>query len=479
MYRHSKRKRIWITIIIFFIIFLLRVPNITNSPAEYGEYWRQPDTESIARNFIEKKFNIFYPQFNYDGAAPNYVQLELQITTFIIAILYKIFGYSNFIARLVPTLFFMGSVYYIYLIVKKLYSLKQALITIVIYGILPINLYYSRAIMPESALLFFFTGAFYYFISWLEKENFWILLLSGIFTALAISQKIPAVFIGLAMIAMCFTKYKFKFLYRKDLWLFLIISIVPNIIYFLWAATIAEAKFVSLLASNHIFPEFYKAIFTQEALDFYKNYLIESFGLIPLICAFIGFFSVLIKKESPILFWSIAIILEIIFIVSVILLKYYLIILSPIIAILSGKTISYFWIKHNKGLIISFCLAAIIYFDANILVKNSFNEVDWIIESSKILNQHTKKDDLIVIGTFDPAILSLSNRNGWRANIKYYDYIPNTTNDEMAYFINNGAKYFFVYDNFIYDDDGSYIEFLNKNFKKKYNENKYVLYELQ
>ena len=77
-----------LTVFLFLIIISMRIPYIDNSPAELGDMWRQIDTESIARNFVKYKFNIFYPQFNYDGPIPNYVQLEFQITTFIIEVCY-------------------------------------------------------------------------------------------------------------------------------------------------------------------------------------------------------------------------------------------------------------------------------------------------------------------------------------------------------------------------------------------------------
>jgi 4-amino-4-deoxy-L-arabinose transferase-like glycosyltransferase len=188
------------------------MPYIENSPAEMGDMWRQPDTESIARNFAGQRFNIFYPQFNYDGPLPNYIQLEFQVTTFIIAVLYKLFGHSYVIARLVPTLFFMFSALYLYLICRDTYDRQMAWIAVSIYGLIPLNLFYSRAIMPESALLFFFLGAYYHFLRWLDEESTPHLMLSGIYTALAISQKTPAVFIGLAMLGLCLTKYKGAFL---------------------------------------------------------------------------------------------------------------------------------------------------------------------------------------------------------------------------------------------------------------------------
>jgi hypothetical protein len=49
---------------------------------------------------------------------------------------------------------------------------------------------------------------------------------------------------------------------------------------------------------------------------------------------------------------------------------------------------------------------------------------------------------------------------------------------EMNYFIQNGADYFLVYKNYIYDDKGSYIKYLNDNFDKKSYGKDFVMYKL-
>ena len=48
-----------------------------------------------------------YPQTNYDGPPPNYVELELQIVPFLAATLYKIFGVHEIFGRLI-TLCLLG-----------------------------------------------------------------------------------------------------------------------------------------------------------------------------------------------------------------------------------------------------------------------------------------------------------------------------------------------------------------------------------
>lgn len=474
----DRNRHFTIVILIFLFIFVLRLPYINNSTAEIGEMWRQADTESIARNFIKYRFNIFFPQFNYDGAPPVYVQLEFQITTFLIAILYKLFGYHIWLARLVPIGFFMLSVYYLYLIARRFFSLPQSLTVITIYSILPLNIYFSRTIMPEAALLCFFNGAFYFFLKWRDNQRFSTLLLAAVFTCLAISQKVPAVFMGLAMIAICYEKYGIKMLAKWQLWMFAAISLIPNIIYYLWLGTIAEQKFVNGIAAKHIIPKFLTAISSPAAVKFYKIEFPSAFGTPILLLALIGIFTVFNKKERPILYWAIAMLLEALLIVSVIRFKYYLIMLTPIMALLTGKLLGLLWNKFliGKALLLLFIL--VFTYNSYELAQKNFEVQGWLIEAAEILNNHTQPKDLIVISTFHPVILSLSDRAGWRANLKYHEHIPKEMVSEMNYFIKNGADYFLVYKNYIYNDDGTYVKYLNEHFEKKSFGKDFVLYKL-
>lgn len=472
--------RRWTIIAVFIFVFLLRFIYITNSTAEAGNFWRQADTESIARNFVTQDFNILHPQFNYDGPYPNYVQLELQITTFLIAVLYKLFGFHYWIARLVPIAFFMGSACFVYLIARRFYTQAQALIAVLIYGILPLNLFYSRAIMPESALLCFFTGGFYFFIKWIDDERLYDLLLSGVMTCLAITQKLPAVFVGLAMLLICIEKYRLKIFIKWQLWVFAALALVPSLLFYRWSGRIAEFNFVDKIGAYHILPKFSSAINTPQAIKFYKLYLVDYLGLISLGLSVIGLFTTLRKKDRSLLYWSLAMILEVLMIVSVIRFKYYLILLTPIIAILSGKLLGWLWSKHLVFKPVLIALVVFIGYSSFQSVEKDFHTLRYIDHAAAILNTYTKPGDLIVIGDNHPTVLSVSNRAGWRANIKYYIYIPKQKELELDYYIQHGAKYFLVRNDYIVGDRGkAYVKYLKKNYKGTVIDEEFVLYKLQ
>jgi 4-amino-4-deoxy-L-arabinose transferase-like glycosyltransferase len=468
-----------ITLIIFLFIFALRLPYIANSPAEMGDMWRQPDTESIARNFAEQRFNIFYPQFNYDGPLPNYIQLEFQVTTFIIAVLYKLFGHSYIIARLVPTIFFMFSALYLYLICRDTYDRQMAWIAVLIYGLIPLNLFYSRAIMPESALLFFFLGAYYHFLRWLDEENTPHLMLSGIYTALAISQKTPAVFIGLAMLGLCLTKYKGAFLKRGVLWAFAAVALFPPYLYLKWSERVSEFKFVTWIAQKHIFPKVLGSAFSPEAWTFFKDTFPEAFTAAVLALCVLGLAFHRPKKDAAVLFLTLAVFIETLLIVSVIKFKYYLIFLTPVAALLAGKPLWLAAKKHKLGILLSAVFIGYLFYAGTEITKPYYEEIPSITEFAKFIDQNTQEDDLVVIPFLDPARLSLSSRRGWRANIDLYDHIPRDIEGELRFFEESGAKYFIVKDGYIYNDlDGSYFEYLEQNYQKLSFDDGYVMYVL-
>jgi len=474
---NSKRWSLIVTILVFLFVFAIRIPHINNSPCEQGDFWRQSDTESIARNFIEDGFNIFYPQFNYDGEKPNYVQLEFQITTFLIALLYKAFGYKYYLARLVPIAFFMGSSIYLYLIVKRYYGNPAAWYAVIAYAIMPMNIFYTRAIMPESAALFFFIGAFYYFIKWYDNEKLSTLFISALFTCLSISQKTPTIFIGLAMIFLLIKKYRFRFLLKWELWIFALISLLPNIIYIQWSRSIAEFDFVTNIGLFHIIPKSLKAFSNIESYIFAGGEIVAavSSGLIVLIIA--GLIDVKWDHDYPILFWAAAMLLEAMAIAAVIKLRYYFIFITPIAAIWAGKSLGK--LGNSKKCIFSVFIGLSILTIWNFIdCKSFFEEKDNILKQAEVIRMYTKEDDLVVIGTLEPTLLNQSRRSGWRANIKYYKEIPIGAEKELNYLIEKGAKYFSPLGGYIYGDDGSYRKYLDENFEKL-GDKDYFIYKLR
>ncbi|NLN47932.1 MAG: hypothetical protein GX154_02315, partial [Clostridiales bacterium] len=228
----------------------------------------------------------------------------------------------------------------------------------------------------------------------------------------------------------------------------------------------------------HIVPKTKSAFFQ---LDNYRLAAVQigtgvSLGLIGFVI--IGLLGMEWRKDYPLIFWTIAMLLEIIAVATVINLRYYYIFITPVVAIWAGKTFGSLT-RDNESLVGIFIGLAVVtlwnYIDADCF----FKEKDNILKQAAIIEKYAKKDDLIVIGTQEPALLNQSGRSGWRANIKYYDGVPTEAKDEIQYYIDRGAKYFSPLGGTIFEDDGSYRKYLEENYEKLGDEEYYIykLYE--
>ena len=191
-----------------------------NSPILGYHSWRQADTAAIARNFHEHGYNILYPQIDWGGNSPGYVETEFQIYPFAVALLYRVFGVREVLGRLLSVLFSLVSIYALYLLVRSIIDERVGIWAAVILAIMPLNIYYSRAFMPESALLMCSVVGIYLFSRWVASPAPKYLVLSAAFIALAGLIKIPTLYLGLPLVYLAWLRFGRRTLYQGPLWLY-------------------------------------------------------------------------------------------------------------------------------------------------------------------------------------------------------------------------------------------------------------------
>ncbi|OKH17396.1 hypothetical protein FACHB389_34685, partial [Nostoc calcicola FACHB-389] len=126
--------------IVFLLILAiaLRIYNI-NSPIIGIHSWRQSDTAAIARNFYENGFNLFYPQIDWGGNSPGYCETEFPIYSFIVALIYRVFGVAEFWGRFLSIICFLVALYFLYQFIIKISDKKIASWSCLFFVILPLN----------------------------------------------------------------------------------------------------------------------------------------------------------------------------------------------------------------------------------------------------------------------------------------------------------------------------------------------------
>jgi 4-amino-4-deoxy-L-arabinose transferase-like glycosyltransferase len=114
---------------------------------------------------------------------------------YLIALSNLIFSNMEVAVKIIPNLLFSGTSVYIFLLGRELFDKKTAFYSVVLINFLPVFVWNSIYASPDIAMIFFLSGASYYFYLATKRENIKHWLLAGIFTGAALLSKYLAVLI--------------------------------------------------------------------------------------------------------------------------------------------------------------------------------------------------------------------------------------------------------------------------------------------
>ncbi len=216
--------------------------------------WRQGDQAAIARNFAQLHDDIGYPQVDYDGPPPNYVELELQIVPFISAQLYHIAGIHTVFGRLIVMLFSLATIVVLYFFGAELGSRGAGLLAALLFAIAPGAVYYGRTLTPDSVMVFFSTATLLFWWRWCVRRLPADLIAAIVLGAFAWLAKPPALLVLAPLLAMLFAARGWRALADWSLYLFLALTLTPFVLYFNHVHAIAEWHWFSGITQKHVLP---------------------------------------------------------------------------------------------------------------------------------------------------------------------------------------------------------------------------------
>lgn len=219
-----------------------------NGPIADWHSWRQADTSSVSRNFVNKGFNLLHPTYQDLSNVPSglenpngYRFVEFPIYNVFQAGLFKL---SNVLTleewgRLVTIFASLFSSLFLFALIKKRFGRIPGLLTAFFFLFLPFNIYYSRTILPDPSMVTAILGSTYFFDKWLEKERPSVFsfhfLLALLLAAVSLLLKPYALFFTLPMVYIAYEKFGLFGLVKKwQLWFFLIVSVIPLILWRAW-----------------------------------------------------------------------------------------------------------------------------------------------------------------------------------------------------------------------------------------------------
>jgi Dolichyl-phosphate-mannose-protein mannosyltransferase len=161
-----------------------------------GDIWRQSDTATIARNFASGGMRLFYPQINWGGAGPGYVEAEFQLVPWLAAALYLVFGEHAYLVRLVSLAFMLAGTAAFWALARRLLSPEAARWALISFVASPAFMTYGSAFMPDATALAFYLLALLAFWHWLAEDRWTWLAAAAAATSIAALVKPTTLHIG-------------------------------------------------------------------------------------------------------------------------------------------------------------------------------------------------------------------------------------------------------------------------------------------
>lgn len=440
----KKNKIITITILLI-IGFIVRLYGINNPVADWHS-WRQADTASVTRNFINDGINLLHPTFHDFSNIPSgkdnpqgWRMVEFPIYNAITATIYKNINFLNLtpevVGRLINIIFSLSSAILIYFIIFDLTnSFLPSLLGLTIFLFLPFNIFYSRTILPEPTGVFFMLLSLYLF----PKK----IILSSI--PFAISLLIKPYIALLLFPPFCFHIFNlFKNKFNKKLFLkffiFGIIGFIPFALWRLWIKQYPEG----IPASNWLFnggnmrfrPVWFRWLFYERI----SKLILSVFGLVPFVVGFA-------YNHKKIQFFSFSLFLGIILYFSIIARgniqhDYYQVLIVPFISIITGFGLYYISTSVFKPKVLGILISLILFISTIVF---SFYEIKgyYQINNPAIINAGQKASEIlpknaVVIAPYngDTAFLYQTQRSGWPIEIYDIENIKKQHSNNPFYLI--------------------------------------------
>lgn len=409
--------------------FIVRLYKIDNPVADWHS-WRQADTASVTKVYLEQGINLLYPRYHDISSAqsgtfnPNgYRFVEFPIYNAITAVFAKEFSSIplEVWARLVTIASALVTSFFLYLLGKRYLGSWGGLLSAFFYLFIPYNIYFTRVILPDPFGAMCTVIALFVFVKFVDTNKDQYLFLSALLMAVALLIKPFYGFYLTPLIYLTVKKYGLKkILVNRELvikfLIYLAIVSVPLFVWRLWEGRHPEGIPLFTWAFNsdgiRFRPAFWRWIF-QERLGLL---ILGGWGLVPFV-----FGTIRPKEKNLFIKYSI---LGMLFYVTVVATAnvrhdYYQIVTIPAIALVLASGTFYLWQnkvfnKIASRVLVLFSIPMMLA-TGWLLVWNNYNiNHPEIIEAGREVDRITPKDALVVAPySGDTAFLYQTNRWGW------------------------------------------------------------------
>ncbi len=428
-------------ILLFFILlgaFSVRLYHFNSSVLDWHS-WRQADTSSVSRNFIKDGFDILHPRFDdlSNGVSlldnpHGYRFVEFPIYNVLQAGFFRLFDFFTIEewGRLVTIASSLGAITFLYLLARRYISARASFFAAFFYAFVPYSIYYGRTILPDQLMMMAMLAGIYFFDRWIDKKIFqasfssWRInfqfLLAVLFTAIAILIKPYVLFFSLPLIYIAWKKFGLNFLRRKDLWLFLFLSLAPFLLWRFWMQQYPEGipRNDWLFNGNHI--RFKGAFFQWIFAERIAKLILGYWGL-PLVI--LGVLRKNTQKEGWFFFTFIvsSLLYMLVLATGNVQHDYYQMLIIPTLAVFFGKGVDFLFSSTSEiynrriGFLLAIVSMVFMFMFGWYNIRDYYNiNHPEIIEAGSAIDRLTPKNaKVIAVYGGDTTFLYYANRQGW------------------------------------------------------------------
>ncbi len=423
--------------LILLLACLLRLYRITNPVADWHAF-RQADTASVTREYVKAAhIDLLRPQYqdlsNIQSGLDNlsgYRMVEFPFVNAALALILRTFPSLDLVilSRLASVFISLLTILVLYQLVKEISGRKIALLSALIYTVLPYSIYYSRVILPEPYFVFFSTYSIwqFYLFAKNKKNSNYVGALLGL--ALAALLKPFVVFLAPVYLAIIWQFRHHKIFSDPRVYLLPILAFAPLLFWREWIKNfptgIPASKWLFNGNGIRLRPAWFRWLFYERLTKLFLGY----FGLIFL-------FANLCKKDRSFYFygaWWLSVILYFVIIASGnVQHDYYQNFMLPIVAISIARGLNIFYeqlkpkLNQKLTLIIIFLISFLGLFFAWRQVSGYFNVNHWeYVTAGAAVDQLVDPEALVIAPAMgDTQFLFQTNRRGWPIGFDIEDKI--------------------------------------------------------
>jgi hypothetical protein len=184
-------------VLLLFLAWLYKYPEIALKRPQSVHNWRQTDCTSLALNYYQNGMKFFQPEVHgmVSGGATTgkAATSEIPVLYYGVALLYKIFGYHDYVYRMLITLVFLFGLYSLFLLFEKLNIDPFWSITLsLMFFASPVLVYYGNNFMTDIPAFSFSIAGWNHFLGYYQHKRKKSYAYAMIFLFLAMSMKISA-----------------------------------------------------------------------------------------------------------------------------------------------------------------------------------------------------------------------------------------------------------------------------------------------